>query len=83
MREVSARTAQVLPEWAPFAAAVRGSSPDAGSWCEAWTVGVLRMNVATLMLYIRMRQHTEVVISLELTRLQAWGTTVKGHVREE
>jgi uncharacterized protein (TIGR03083 family) len=28
----------VLPEWEPFAAAVRDRRPDAGTWCEAWTV---------------------------------------------
>jgi uncharacterized protein (TIGR03083 family) len=38
MHQVSARTVEVLPEWEPFAAVVRGSSPDAGTWCEAWTV---------------------------------------------
>jgi hypothetical protein len=27
-----------FPEWAPFVEAVRGRGPDAGTWCEAWTV---------------------------------------------
>jgi hypothetical protein len=27
-----------FPEWEPFAAAVRQRRPDAGTWCEAWTV---------------------------------------------
>lgn len=26
------------PEWAPFVDAVRRHGPDAGTWCEAWTV---------------------------------------------
>jgi uncharacterized protein (TIGR03083 family) len=38
MLKVSTRTVAILPEWDAFAAAVRGSSPDAGTWCEAWTV---------------------------------------------
>jgi hypothetical protein len=29
---------EVLPEWEPFARAVRERRPDAGTWCEAWTV---------------------------------------------
>jgi hypothetical protein len=29
---------EVLPEWEPFATAVRDRSPDTGTWCEAWTV---------------------------------------------
>jgi Mycothiol maleylpyruvate isomerase N-terminal domain len=29
---------EVLPEWELFAAAVRERRPDAGTWCEAWTV---------------------------------------------
>jgi uncharacterized protein (TIGR03083 family) len=28
----------MFPEWEPFAAAVRDRRPDAGTWCEAWTV---------------------------------------------
>ncbi|ART73132.1 hypothetical protein BTO20_35395 [Mycobacterium dioxanotrophicus] len=28
----------VLPEWEGFAQAVRGRRPDAGTWCEGWTV---------------------------------------------
>jgi hypothetical protein len=28
----------LFPEFAPFAAAVRQRRPDAGTWCEAWTV---------------------------------------------
>ncbi|MGV0161168.1 maleylpyruvate isomerase N-terminal domain-containing protein [Mycobacterium colombiense] len=27
-----------FPEWAPFVDAVRRHGPDAGTWCEAWTV---------------------------------------------
>lgn len=27
-----------FPEWAPFAEAVQRRRPDAGTWCEAWTV---------------------------------------------
>jgi Mycothiol maleylpyruvate isomerase N-terminal domain len=27
-----------FPEWAPFADAVQHRRPDAGTWCEAWTV---------------------------------------------
>jgi hypothetical protein len=27
-----------LPEWQPFLDAVQQRRPDAGSWCEAWTV---------------------------------------------
>ncbi|RAU94254.1 hypothetical protein DQP58_14735 [Mycobacterium colombiense] len=27
-----------FPEWRPFADAVRRHGPDAGTWCEAWTV---------------------------------------------
>lgn len=27
-----------FPEWAPFLDAVRRHGPDAGTWCEAWTV---------------------------------------------
>jgi hypothetical protein len=27
-----------LPEWQPFADAVQQRRPDAGTWCEAWTV---------------------------------------------
>lgn len=27
-----------FPEWAPFLAAVQQRRPDAGTWCEAWTV---------------------------------------------
>jgi uncharacterized protein (TIGR03083 family) len=27
-----------FPEWRPFADAVQQRSPDAGTWCEAWTV---------------------------------------------
>jgi uncharacterized protein (TIGR03083 family) len=27
-----------FPEWAAFAAAVQARRPDAGTWCEAWTV---------------------------------------------
>lgn len=27
-----------FPEWAPFVDAVRRHAPDAGTWCEAWTV---------------------------------------------
>ena len=27
-----------FPEWEPFAAAVQQRRPDAGTWCEAWTV---------------------------------------------
>ncbi|MGA9359603.1 MAG: maleylpyruvate isomerase N-terminal domain-containing protein, partial [Mycobacterium sp.] len=27
-----------FPEWQPFADAVRQRGPDAGTWCEAWTV---------------------------------------------
>ena len=29
---------EVLPEWQPFVAAARERQPDAGTWCEAWTV---------------------------------------------
>jgi hypothetical protein len=29
---------EVLPEWEPFAAAVRNRSPHTGTWFEAWTV---------------------------------------------
>lgn len=29
---------ETLPEWEPFAAAARDRRPDAGTWCEAWTV---------------------------------------------
>jgi len=29
---------EVLPEWEPFAAAVQHRRPQAGTWCEAWTV---------------------------------------------
>jgi hypothetical protein len=29
---------EVLPEWEPFAAAVDDRRPDAGTWCESWTV---------------------------------------------
>ena len=34
----TARLDDVLPEWKAFAAAVRDRRPDAGTWCEAWTV---------------------------------------------
>jgi hypothetical protein len=34
----SARIAEVIPEWDAFAAAARERHPDAGTWCEAWTV---------------------------------------------
>ena len=27
-----------FPEWRPFADAVQRRGPDAGTWCEAWTV---------------------------------------------
>src|ERR1700752_220633 len=27
-----------FPEWQPFADAVQQRRPDAGTWCEAWTV---------------------------------------------
>jgi hypothetical protein len=27
-----------FPEWQPFLDAVRQRRPDAGTWCEAWTV---------------------------------------------
>jgi hypothetical protein len=27
-----------FPEWQPFVDAVQGRGPDAGTWCEAWTV---------------------------------------------
>src|ERR1700753_2861647 len=27
-----------FPEWQPFADAVQRRRPDAGTWCEAWTV---------------------------------------------
>lgn len=27
-----------FPEWEPFAHAVQERRPDAGTWCEAWTV---------------------------------------------
>jgi hypothetical protein len=27
-----------FPEWQPFLDAVRQRGPDAGTWCEAWTV---------------------------------------------
>jgi Mycothiol maleylpyruvate isomerase N-terminal domain len=27
-----------FPEWQPFVDAVRQRRPDAGTWCEAWTV---------------------------------------------
>jgi uncharacterized protein (TIGR03083 family) len=29
---------EILPEWEPFATAVRDRHPDTGTWCEAWTV---------------------------------------------
>ncbi len=29
---------ETLPEWEPFAAIVGDRRPDAGTWCEAWTV---------------------------------------------
>lgn len=35
---VSALVTDVLPEWEAFAHAVHGRRPDAGTWCEAWTV---------------------------------------------
>jgi uncharacterized protein (TIGR03083 family) len=38
MHQVAPRTTDVLPEWEAFAAAVQQRSPDAGTWCEAWTV---------------------------------------------
>lgn len=27
-----------FPEWRPFADAVKQRRPDAGTWCEVWTV---------------------------------------------
>ncbi|MEE3753543.1 hypothetical protein KN250_019525 [Mycobacterium intracellulare] len=27
-----------FPEWRPFVDAVQRHGPDAGTWCEAWTV---------------------------------------------
>jgi hypothetical protein len=33
-----AQIEEVLPEWEPFAAAVGDRRPDAGTWCESWTV---------------------------------------------
>jgi hypothetical protein len=29
---------EIVPEWEPFAVAVKDRDPDAGTWCEAWTV---------------------------------------------
>jgi hypothetical protein len=29
---------QRFPEWADFVAAIQARRPDAGTWCEAWTV---------------------------------------------
>ena len=34
----SARLHEVLPEWEGFAHAVAARRPDAGTWCEGWTV---------------------------------------------
>jgi hypothetical protein len=34
----SALISEVIPEWEPFAVAARERRPDAGTWCEAWTV---------------------------------------------
>lgn len=38
MGTVSDRVHAVLPEWEGFAHAVQARRPDAGTWCEAWTV---------------------------------------------
>lgn len=35
---VSPRLTEVLPEWEGFAHAVQARRPDAGTWCEGWTV---------------------------------------------
>lgn len=35
---VSAEVHAVLPEWEAFAHAVQARRPDAGTWCEGWTV---------------------------------------------
>lgn len=35
-----------FPEWAPFLDAVRRHGPDAGTWCEAWTVRDIVMHQA-------------------------------------
>jgi uncharacterized protein (TIGR03083 family) len=40
-RDMSVTKASVeddFPEWGPFAAAVQERKPEAGTWCEAWTV---------------------------------------------
>jgi hypothetical protein len=34
---MTARVAEALPEWEPFAAAIAERPSDAGTWCEAWT----------------------------------------------
>jgi hypothetical protein len=33
-----------FPEWQPFLDAVRQRRPDAGTWCEAWTVRDSRLS---------------------------------------
>jgi Mycothiol maleylpyruvate isomerase N-terminal domain len=38
MSVASLLVAELLPEWEPFAAAVQVRPPNAGTWCEAWTV---------------------------------------------
>ncbi|MDN2500667.1 hypothetical protein FHY52_28870 [Nocardia nova] len=35
---VSHSAAEALPEWEAFARAVQSRRPDAGTWCEGWTV---------------------------------------------
>lgn len=35
---VSAEAAVIIPKWEPFARSVQERRPDAGTWCEAWTV---------------------------------------------
>jgi uncharacterized protein (TIGR03083 family) len=35
---ISDRVRAVLPEWETFANAVQARRPDAGTWCEGWTV---------------------------------------------
>lgn len=57
MLRVSDKVHARLPEWEGFAHAVQARRPDAGTWCEAWTVrDVLVHNVGNADEFVRVLQ---------------------------